>query len=175
MSILKKLSPFYTLTLFYIIVSIILRVVLLFHPITQATFSWIDTIKIFTLGIISDSLVFTVLSGFLWLYLIFISNSKYLKPTGYIVFGLLVSLFLYVAFGNTILNEYGGALPEIGMAFIGVKMIIEAFHGIGIHEIAGIELPHVAIEVSLGVIVTTLLITAVASLTATRKDGTEIV
>jgi phosphoglycerol transferase MdoB-like AlkP superfamily enzyme len=124
MSILKKLSPFYTLTLFYIIVSIILRVVLLFHPITQATFSCIDTIKIFTLGIISDSLVFTVLSGFLWLYLIFISNSKYLKPTGYIVFGLLVSLFLYVAFGNTILNEYGGALPEIGMAFIGVKTLL---------------------------------------------------
>ena len=124
MSVLKKLSPFYNLTLFYIIVSIILRVVLLFHPITQATFSWIDTIKIFTLGIISDSLVFTVLSGFLWLYLIFISNSKYLKPTGYIVFGLLVSLFLYVAFGNTILNEYGGALPEIGMAFIGVKTLL---------------------------------------------------
>ena len=61
------------------------------------------------------------------------------------------------------------------LAFIGFKMIIEAFHGIGIHKLAGIELPHVAIEVSLGVIVTTLIITAVASLTATRKDGTEIV
>jgi tellurite resistance protein TerC len=61
------------------------------------------------------------------------------------------------------------------LAFIGFKMIIEAFHGIGIHELAGIELPHVAIEVSLGVIVTTLVVTAVASLTATRKDGTEIV
>jgi tellurite resistance protein TerC len=61
------------------------------------------------------------------------------------------------------------------LAFIGFKMIIEAFHGIGIHKLAGIELPHVAIEVSLGVIVATLIITAVASLTATRKDGTEIV
>jgi len=60
------------------------------------------------------------------------------------------------------------------LAFIGFKMIIEAFHGIGIHKLAGIELPHVAIEVSLGVIVATLIITAVASLTATRKDGTEI-
>ena len=54
-------------------------------------------------------------------------------------------------------------------------MIIEAFHGIGIHELVGIKLPHVAIEVSLGVIVATLIVTAVASLTATRKDGTEIV
>jgi tellurite resistance protein TerC len=61
------------------------------------------------------------------------------------------------------------------LAFIGFKMIIEAFHGIDIHKIAGIELPHIAIEVSLGVIVSTLIVTAVASLTATRKDGTEIV
>jgi tellurite resistance protein TerC len=61
------------------------------------------------------------------------------------------------------------------LAFIGFKMIIEAFHGIGIHKLAGIELPHIAIEVSLGVIVATLIVTAVASLTATRKDGTEIV
>ena len=33
-------------------------------------------------------------------------------------------MFLYVAFGNTILNEYGGALPEIGMAFIGLKTLL---------------------------------------------------
>lgn len=58
------------------------------------------------------------------------------------------------------------------LAFIGFKMIIEAFHGIGIHEIT---LPHISIEVSLGVIVLTLIVTAIASLTATRKDGSEIV
>jgi tellurite resistance protein TerC len=51
-------------------------------------------------------------------------------------------------------------------------MIIEAFHGIGIHEI---KLPNVSIELSLGVIVLTLIVTAIASLTATRKDGSEIV
>ncbi|BDB53271.1 sulfatase [Flavobacterium ammonificans] len=33
-------------------------------------------------------------------------------------------MFLYIAFGNTILNEYGGALPEIGMAFIGLKTLL---------------------------------------------------
>lgn len=61
------------------------------------------------------------------------------------------------------------------LAFIGFKMFIEAFHGIGIHEIAGVKLPHVAIEVSLFVIVAALTVTAVASLTATRKDGSEII
>jgi tellurite resistance protein TerC len=63
---------------------------------------------------------------------------------------------------------------SIILAFIGIKMFFEAFHGIGIHEIAGVEVPHVSIEFSLSVIVATLLITTVASLTATRKDGSEI-
>ncbi|MSO42612.1 MAG: TerC family protein [Candidatus Planktophila sp.] len=61
------------------------------------------------------------------------------------------------------------------LAFIGVKMILEAFHGIGIEEIAGIHIPEVSLEVSLGVIVASLLITTVASLTASRKDGNEII
>jgi phosphoglycerol transferase MdoB-like AlkP superfamily enzyme len=95
--------------------------VLLFHPITQTSFIFIDTVKIFVLGLLSDFFVFVVASAFLWLYLIFISNSKYLKPYGYIIFGLLVSLFIYVKFFNTILNEYGGVLPEIGFTFITIK------------------------------------------------------
>jgi tellurite resistance protein TerC len=61
------------------------------------------------------------------------------------------------------------------LAFIGTKMIIEAFHGAGVHDILGLALPHIAIEVSLGVILASLIVTGVASLTATRKDGTEIV
>ena len=64
---------------------------------------------------------------------------------------------------------------SIILAFIGIKMFFEAFHGIGIHEIAGVKVPHVSIEFSLSVIVATLLITTVASLTATRKDGSEII
>ena len=121
MTFLRKTSPFYTLALFYIIVSFILRIILLFHPITQTSFVFIDTVKIFVLGLLSDFFVFVVASSFLWLYLIFISNSKYLKPYGYIIFGLLVSLLIYVKFFNTILNEYGGVLPEIGFTFVAIK------------------------------------------------------
>jgi phosphoglycerol transferase MdoB-like AlkP superfamily enzyme len=121
MTFLRKTTPFYTLALFYLVVSFILRIILLFHPITQTSFVFIDTIKIFILGLLSDFFVFVVASSFLWLYLIFISNSKYLKPYGYIIFGLLISLLIYVKFFNTILNEYGGVLPEIGFAFIAIK------------------------------------------------------
>ena len=120
----RKFSPFYNLAIFYIIVSLILRITLFFHPITQSSFGFLDSLKIFFLGLISDVFVFIVASGFLWLYLIFLSNSKYLKPYGYIIFGILLSLFIYVLFFNTILNEYGGAAPEIGRIFIGLKTIL---------------------------------------------------
>jgi tellurite resistance protein TerC len=53
------------------------------------------------------------------------------------------------------------------LAFIGVKMILEALHGNGVH------VPEVTLEVSLGVIVGTLVITAVASLAATRGGKTD--
>jgi hypothetical protein len=91
-------------------VSFILRITLLFHPITDTTFIWTDEIKI--LYLVSD--VLSLYTGILWLYLIFISNGKYLNY-GYIIFGLFVALFLYIA-SKSILNEYGGALPKIGLA-----------------------------------------------------------
>jgi len=54
-------------------------------------------------------------------------------------------------------------------------MIFEALHAVGIHDVAGIEIPHVPLAVSLGFIIISLTITTVASLTATRKDGSEII
>ena len=61
------------------------------------------------------------------------------------------------------------------LAFIGTKMIFEAFHAVGVDEIAGVHIPEVPLALSLGVIITSLTITTVASLTATRDDGSEIV
>lgn len=124
MNFIKKTSPFYILSLFYIVVSLISRIVLLFHPITQARFSGIELFKIFFIGALSDCLVFVVASIFLWVYLLFLSNTKFNKPYGYIIFGCLSALLLYVYFFNTILNEYGGSLPEIGISFIALKTIL---------------------------------------------------
>ena len=126
MAFYKKLSPFYNLALFYIIISFLLRIVLLFHPITQSSFSFIESLKIFSLGLISDLFVFIIASLFLWLYLIFISNSKYYKPWGYIILAGFIVLFLYVASGKSILDEYGGALPGIVLIFTGIKTVLFA-------------------------------------------------
>ncbi len=126
MFISKKLAPFYNLTLFYVVISIILRVVLVFHPITQSSFSGLEIVKIFSLGLISDVFVFMLASAFLWLYLIFISNTKYQKPYGYILLGLFISLFLYILSGKSILTEYGGGLAKVGLIFVGLKTILFA-------------------------------------------------
>ena len=96
MNLSKKVSPFYYLLLFYVAVSFISRVLLFFHPITQTTFTFGDTLSVFLFGFLSDFFIFVLISGFLWLYLIFISNTKYYKPYGYIIFGLFVALFLYI-------------------------------------------------------------------------------
>ncbi|MEI6671495.1 MAG: TerC family protein [Actinomycetes bacterium] len=61
------------------------------------------------------------------------------------------------------------------LGFIGVKMVFEALHGIKVHAIAGVHVPEISLEFSLGIIVACLIVTTVASLTATRKDGSEIV
>jgi len=121
---LKRLSPFLNLLAFYLIISFALRLILLFHPITQAGFTFIDGIKIFVFGLLSDFFIFSIAGFFLWLYLIFISNSKYRKPYGYIIFGFLIALLLYVSFGHTILNDYGGGIAPIGIAFIGLKTVL---------------------------------------------------
>lgn len=120
----KKLSPFYNLAFFYFLISFLLRIVLFFHPITQSSFTIIESLKIFSLGLISDFFVFVLASVFLWLYLIFISNLKYSKPSGYIILGGLIALLLYIASGKSILDEYGGALPRIVLIFVGIKTLL---------------------------------------------------
>lgn len=97
---------------------------MIFHPITQSSFKFLESLKIFGLGLLSDFFVFVIASVFLWLYLIFLSESKYRKPYGYVILGFLSLLLLYTASGKSIFDEYGGALPRIVLIFIGLKTIL---------------------------------------------------
>jgi tellurite resistance protein TerC len=55
------------------------------------------------------------------------------------------------------------------LAFIGVKLVFHAFHAVGVHELAGWEIPEVTITQSLTVIVSSLALATIASLVSTRK------
>lgn len=104
--------------------NILLRIVLSFHPITQSKFTFFETLKIFGFGLLSDLFIFILCSVFLWLYLLFLSDNKYSRPYGYIIFGFFVLVFIYILSGKSILHEYGGSLPEIGLAFVGIKTLL---------------------------------------------------
>ncbi|MCQ4035973.1 LTA synthase family protein [Kaistella montana] len=120
----KKIKPFLYLGIFYLLVSLVLRVVFIFHPITNASFGVFESLQILLVGLLSDIFVFVLSSSLLALYFLFLSNSKYQKPFGYIIFGVLVAAFCYTAFvpGN-IFKQYGGSFPEVAMAFIGMKTL----------------------------------------------------
>lgn len=124
MNFSKQIALFKNLTLFFLLVGFLLRIVLLFHPITQSHFGFVAILKIFFLGFLSDLLIFIVASAFLWLYLIFLSDSKFNNPWGYVLFGTYLALLIYILSGKTILHEYGGVLPALGIGFVGIKTVL---------------------------------------------------
>ena len=78
----------------------------------------------------------------------------------YFLIGILLKKLIYLSKGLSIV-----------LGFIGVKLIIEALHGIGIHDIAGIKIPEISITVSLGVIISALAVTTVISLRANKAPN----
>jgi tellurite resistance protein TerC len=76
----------------------------------------------------------------------------------YFLIGGLMSRLIYLGKGLAII-----------LAFIGVKLLFEALHGISIHEIASVKIPHISIAISLSFIITTLVVTTVLSLVASSK------
>lgn len=122
---LKKVKPFLYLGAFYLIISLIIRTVFFFHPITTASFSFFEVIKVLFVGVVNDFFVFILASSLLALYFLFLSNSKYKKPYGYVIFGILVLFFLYIwLIPNNIFKQYGGSVTEIALSFIGLKTLL---------------------------------------------------
>ncbi len=124
---LQKIKPFLTLGIFYLIVSFLLRLVFVFHPITTDHFSIGDILKVASIGLVNDIFVFTLASSFLAIYFLFLSNGKYENPFGKIILGLFVLAFLYVWLtSNNIFKQYGGSVIEIVLIFLGLKTILFA-------------------------------------------------
>lgn len=124
---LQKVKPFLYLGIFYLIVSFLLRLVFVFHPITTADFSFAEILKVTSLGLVNDILIFTIASSFLALYFLFLSNGKYQKPYGQIILGVLVLAFIYIlATPNNIFKQYGGGVVKIVLAFLGLKILFFA-------------------------------------------------
>ena len=90
-------------------------------------------------------------------YIVFMANAFALMGLRqlYFLVGLLLKRLVYLSKGLSIV-----------LGFIGIKLIIEALHGVGIDYIYGFKVPHISLTVSLGVIISALAVTTVISLRA---------
>jgi tellurite resistance protein TerC len=90
-------------------------------------------------------------------YIVFMANAFALMGLRqlYFLVGILLKRLVYLSKGLSIV-----------LGFIGIKLIIEALHGVGIDYIYGFKVPHVSLTVSLGVIISALAVTTVISLRA---------
>ena len=125
---IEKLKPFFYIGALYVFLSLVMRIVFMVHPITTASFSVGAVFKMLFIGLFSDIFTIILASSILVLYFLFIANVKYKKPYGPLIFGLLVLFLLYIQFySNNIFAQYGGVIPEIALAFFGVKTLCFAF------------------------------------------------
>ena len=94
-------------------------------------------------------------------YIVFTANAFALMGLRqlYFLIGGLMSRLIYLTKGLSII-----------LGFIGVKLIIEAFHGIGTHILFGLHIPEISLPFSLTFIIGTLAITAIASLVVSSKS-----
>jgi len=88
-------------------------------------------------------------------YIVFMANAFALMGLRqlYFLVGILLRRLIYLSKGLAIV-----------LGFIGVKLVIEALHGIGVDEIGPVAVPHISLNFSLGVIISALAVTAVISL-----------
>ena len=93
-------------------------------------------------------------------YIVFTANA-------FALMGLRQLYFLLGDFLNRLIYLSKGLSVILG--FIGIKLIIEALHGIGIHDFFGLHIPEVSLSVSLGVIGASLGVTTLVSLAVTSK------
>jgi len=93
-------------------------------------------------------------------YIVFTANA-------FALMGLRQLYFLLGDFLNRLIYLSKGL--SIILGFIGVKLIIEALHGIGVHDILGVHIPEVSLALSLGVIGASLGVTTLVSLAVTSK------
>ena len=94
-------------------------------------------------------------------YIVFTANAFALMGLRqlYFLLGGLMERLIYLNEGLSVI-----------LGFIGIKLVLEALHGSEINNIFGVHLPEISTQFSLAVIITTLLVTTIASLARSSKS-----
>ena len=95
-------------------------------------------------------------------YIVFMANAFALMGLRqlYFLVGILLKRLIYLSKGLAII-----------LGYISIKLFIEALHGVGVHEIAGVHFEKPPLNISLGFIIGTLIITSAISLMKQPKPS----
>ena len=123
-ALLSKLKPFLYVGGLYIVISFVLRIIFMGHPITTTSFSLGQVLGMLLVGSFNDIFINILALSILVIYFLFIANVKYQKPYGYIILGAMLLLLCYIQFvPNNIFYQYGGSVEEIALFFFGAKTL----------------------------------------------------
>ena len=123
-ALLSKLNPFLYVGGLYIVISFVLRIIFMGHPITTTSFSLGQVLGMLLVGSFNDIFITILALSILVIYFLFIANVKYQKPYGYIILGAMLLLLCYIQFvPNNIFYQYGGSVEEIALFFFGAKTL----------------------------------------------------
>ena len=123
-ALLSRLKPFLYVGGLYIVISFVLRIIFMGHPITTTSFSLGQVLGMLLVGSFNDIFITILALSILVIYFLFIANVKYQKPYGYIILGAMLLLLCYIQFvPNTIFYQYGGSVEEIALFFFGAKTL----------------------------------------------------
>ena len=123
-ALLSRLKPFLYVGGLYIVISFVLRIIFIGHPITTTSFSLGQVLGMLLVGTFNDIFITILALSILVLYFLFIANVKYQKPYGYIILGAMLLLLGYIQFvPNNIFYQYGGSVEEIALYFFGAKTL----------------------------------------------------
>ena len=123
-ALLSKLKPFLYVGGLYIVISFVLRIIFMGHPITTTSFSLGQVLGMLLVGSFNDIFITILALSILVIYFLFIANVKYQKLYGYIILGAMLLLLGYIQFvPNNIFYQYGGSVEEIALFFFGAKTL----------------------------------------------------
>ncbi len=96
-----------------LVLGLLVRIALVFHPVTVVDWGIWDWVKIVVLGILNDVAFSIIALVPAFIVYTFLTDDKYKKPWGWAFYGLFTLLTAYILFFNDITDEYGGPMPRI--------------------------------------------------------------
>lgn len=108
---------------FYVAVGFLLRIVLMQMTPEDASFNLAATIRLLSVGLLSDLCMGILLFIPLQILYLGLNEWKYKKVTGWLIEVLLAAGLVYTLCFHSVFDEYGGGAPKIAKLFLGWKFL----------------------------------------------------